>query len=212
MESLNDAIAQITGVVVREKIPDSVINEASEIEVVDLAPPELLHRLRDGKVYVAGMAAGAIDRFFNESNLVTLRELAFRVADERLDSQMLAYVQTHVIPRPGTANEHILVCVAPDALSERLVRTALWKANRTNASLSVLYVETPSHHLLTKKEKDQLSRTMQFAEKLGAMTATVFGLNVASGVITPEQSRILSAFANQAALALERVSLAKKTQ
>jgi two-component system sensor histidine kinase KdpD len=183
VESLNDVIAQITSVVVRETIPDAVIDGAIEIDVVDLAPPKLLQRLRDGKVYVANMAARAIDRFFNESNLVTLRELAFRCAEERVDSQMLAYVQTHAIPQSATTDKHILVCVAPDALSERLVRTAWWKADRTNASLSVLYVETPSHHLLTKKEKDQLSRTMKFAEKLGATTATVFGLNVAKTAI-----------------------------
>ena len=183
VESLNDVIARITGVVVRETIPDSVIDGATEIEIVDLAPSEILQRLRDGKVYVAGMAARTIDRFFNESNMVALRELAFRCAEERVNNLMLAYRQTHAIPGPGTANEHILVCIAPDALSERLVRTAWWKADRTNASLSVLYVERPSHHLITKQEKDQLARTLQFAEKLGAMTATVFGLNVANTAI-----------------------------
>ncbi|MGA2162578.1 MAG: DUF4118 domain-containing protein [Methanoregula sp.] len=183
LENLNKVIAQITGVVVRETIPDSLFDGATEIEVVDLAPSDLLQRLRDGKVYVPDMASRAINRFFNEGNMVTLRELALRRAEERVDSRMLASKQNRAVPGPAISSEHILVCVAPDALSERLVRTARQKADRTNASLSILSVETPSHPLLTKEEKDQLSRTLQLAEKLGATTATVFGLTIASTVI-----------------------------
>src|SRR5208283_3924229 len=183
IEALNDDIARITGVVVHETVPDTLFDGAAEVEVVDLAPSEILQRLRDGKIYVPDIARRAIDRFFNEENMVTLRELALRRAQGRLDSRMLANKQSRPIPGPETAGEHILVCVAPDALSERLVRTARQKADRTNAKLSVLSVETPAHPFLTKQEKDQLSRTLQLAEKLGATTATVFGLNVASTVI-----------------------------
>jgi len=183
IEALNDDIARITGVVVHETVPDTLFDGAAEVEVVDLAPSEILQRLRDGKIYVPDIARRAIDRFFNEENMVTLRELALRRAQGRLDSRMLANKQSRAIPGPETAGEHILVCVAPDALSERLVRTARQKADRTNAKLSVLSVETPAHPFLTKQEKDQLSRTLQLAEKLGATTATVFGLNVASTVI-----------------------------
>ena len=183
VESLNDVIAQITGVLVRETIPDRVIDEATEIELVDLAPPELLQRLREGKVYVPDMAARAIDQFFNEGNLYALRELAMRRAAERVDSQMLAYMQTRAIPGPWAASEQILVCIGPGPLSERLVRTARRQADRMNAKWSALYVETPSHHRLTKQAKDQLSRTMQLAENLGATTTSVFGLNVATTAI-----------------------------
>jgi two-component system sensor histidine kinase KdpD len=180
VESLNDVVAQISGIIVRETVPDRVIDEAAEIEVVDLAPPELLQRLREGKVYVPDMAQRAIEQFFNEGNLYALRELALRRAAERVDDQMLAYMQTRAIPGPWAASEHLLVCIGPGPLSERLVRTARRQADRTNASWSAIYIETPSHHRLSKEGKEQLWRTLQLAEKLGATTATVFGLNVAS--------------------------------
>jgi len=183
IESLNDVVAQITGVIVRETIPDRVIDEADEIEVVDLAPPELLQRLRDGKVYVPDMAARAIEQFFNEGNLYALRELALRRAAERVDEQMLAYMQTRAIPGPWAAGEHILVSVGPGPLSERLVRTARRQADRIGASWTAVYVETPAHHRLSKEAKEQLARTLQLAKDLGGTTATIFGLNIASTVI-----------------------------
>jgi two-component system, OmpR family, sensor histidine kinase KdpD len=183
VESLNDVVAQISGIIVRETIPDRVIDEAAEIEVVDLAPPELLQRLREGKVYVPDMARTAIEQFFNEGNLYALRELALRRAAERVDDQMLAYMQTRAIPGPWAASEHLLVCIGPSPLSERLVRTARRQADRMNASWSAVYIETPSHHRLSKEGKEQLWRTLQLAEKMGATTATLFGLNVASAVL-----------------------------
>jgi len=183
VESLNDVVAQITGVTVKETIPDRVIDEATEIELVDLAPPELLQRLREGKVYVPDMAARAIEQFFNEGNLYALRELALRRAAERVDNQMLAWMQTRAIPGPWAAGESLLICVGPGPLSERLVRTARRQADRMNAPWSAIYVETPSHHRLSKEAKEQVSRTLQLAEKLGATTASVFGINVANTVI-----------------------------
>ena len=183
VESLNDVIAQITGVIVRETIPDRVIDEATEIELVDLAPPELLQRLREGKVYVPDMAARAIEQFFNEGNLFALRELALRRAAERVDDQMLAWMQTRAIPGPWAAGESILICVGPGPLSERLIRTARRQADRITAQWSAIYVETPSHHRLSKEAKEQVSRMLQLAEKLGATTSTVFGINVANAVI-----------------------------
>ncbi len=183
VESLNDVIAQITGIQVRETIPDRVIDEANEIELVDLAPPELLQRLREGKVYVPDMAARAIEQFFNEGNLYALRELALRRAAERVDGQMLKWMQTRAISGPWAAGESMLVCVGPGPLSERLIRTARRQADRMNAPWSAIYVETPSHHRLTKAAKEQVSRTLQLAEKLGATTVSVFGINVANTAI-----------------------------
>jgi two-component system sensor histidine kinase KdpD len=183
IESLNDVVAQITGVIVRETVPDRVIDEADEIEVIDLAPPELLQRLRDGKVYVPDMAARAIEQFFNEGNLYALRELALRRAAERIDGQMLAYMQTRSIPGPWAAGEHILVSVSSNPLSERLVRTARRQADRIGSPWTAIYVETPAHHRLSKESREQLARTFQLAEKLGATTVTLFGLNIASTVI-----------------------------
>lgn len=183
IESLNDVVAQITRVLVRETVPDRVIDEADEIEVVDLAPPELLQRLRDGKVYVPDMAARAIEQFFNEGNLYALRELTLRRAAERIDEQMLAYMQTRSIPGPWAAGEHILVSVSSGPLSARLVRTARRQADRIGSPWTAIYVETPAHYRLSKESKEQLARTFQLAEKLGATTVTLFGLNIASTVI-----------------------------
>jgi len=183
VDSLNDVVAQITKVIVRETIPDRVIDEANEIELVDLAPPELLQRLKEGKVYVPDMAERAIEQFFNEGNLYALRELALRRAAERVDEQMLAWMQTRAIPGPWAAGESLVVCVGPGPLSERLVRTARRQADRMNASWAAIYVETPAHHRLSKEAKEQVSRTLQLAEKLGATTATIFGLNIAHTAI-----------------------------
>jgi len=183
VESLNDVVAQVTGVIVRETVPDRVIDEAAEIEVIDLAPPELLQRLREGKVYVPDMAARAIEQFFNEGNLYALRELALRRAAERVDEQMLAYMQTRAIPGPWAAGEHILVSIGHGPLSERLIRTARRQADRMGAQWTAIYVETPAHHSLKKEAKEQLARTLELAEKLGATTVTLFGLNIASTVI-----------------------------
>jgi two-component system, OmpR family, sensor histidine kinase KdpD len=183
IESLNDVVAQITGVIVRETVPDRVIDEADEIEVVDLAPPELLQRLKEGKVYVPEMAEKAVGKFFNEGNLYALRELALRRAAERVDEQMLAYMQTRAIPGPWAAGEHLLVSVGPGPLSERLVRTARRQADRMGARLTAIYVETPAHHRLSREGQEHLARTMELARKLGAETVTLFGFNVASTVI-----------------------------
>lgn len=97
LESLNDVVAQVTGVIVRETIPDRVIDQASEIEVIDLPPDELLVRLQEGKVYVPDQAARAIQKFFRKGNLTALREMSLRRAAERVDDQMRAYMQTRAI-------------------------------------------------------------------------------------------------------------------
>ena len=183
IESLNDVVAQITGVIIRETVPDRVIDEATEIELVDLAPPELLQRLREGKVYVPEMAVRALDKFFNEGNLFALRELALRRAAERVDDQMLAYMQTRAIPGPWAAGESLLVCIGPGPLSERLVRTARRQADRMAAPWSALYVQKPSHHRLSKEAQEQISKTLHLAETLGGTTATVYGTNVATTAI-----------------------------
>ncbi|HTY14362.1 MAG TPA: sensor histidine kinase KdpD [Methanoregulaceae archaeon] len=183
LESLNDVIAQITGVIVRETIPDGVIDEADEIELVDLPPPELIQRLKEGKIYVPDMAARAIEEFFNEGNLYALREISLRRAAERVDDQMLSYMQIRSIPGPWAAGDRLLVCIGPSPISERLVRTARRQADRMNARWDAVYVETPSHRRLSKSSKEQIYRTLGLAKKMGAETATIFGINVADTLI-----------------------------
>src|SRR5512140_2302558 len=122
IESLNDVVAQITGTTVRETIPDSVIDQVTDIELIDLPPDELIKRLNDGKVYVPDQAQRAIEKFFRKGNLTALRELSMRRAAERVDDQMRAYMQTRAIQGPWPATERLLVCLSGSPLGERLVR------------------------------------------------------------------------------------------
>ncbi len=149
LESLNDVVAQITGVTVREKIPDNVIDEAAEIELVHLPPQELVQRLQEGKVYVPDQAARAVQKFFRLGNLTALREVAMRRAAERIDGQMRAYMRTWAIPGPWPAAERLLVCVSPGQSSERLIHATRRLANQLNAEWFAIYVETPDHARLS---------------------------------------------------------------
>ncbi len=122
LESLNDVIAQITHVQVRETVPDSVFERADEIELVDIAPDDLIERLRDGKVYVPEQARRAIDHFFQKGHLIALRELALRRSAERVDAQMVDYRQEHAIESTWPAADRLLVCVGSSPMSARLIR------------------------------------------------------------------------------------------
>ncbi|NJN98464.1 MAG: sensor histidine kinase KdpD [Anaerolineales bacterium] len=167
LESLNDVVAQITGVTVRETVPDRLLDEVNEIELIDLPPAELLQRLEEGKVYVPDQAARAMQKFFRPGNLTALREMALRRAAERVDDQMRTYMQTRAIPGPWPAGDRLLVCVSPSPLSERLVRAGRRLADPLDAEWVAMYVETPGHAQLSAAERDRVSRTLRLAEELG---------------------------------------------
>ena len=173
LESLNDIVAQVTGVIVRETIPDRVIDEASEIEVIDLPPDELLVRLNEGKVYVPDQAARAIQKFFRKGNLTALREMSLRRAAERVDDQMRAYMQTRAIQGIWAAGERLLVCISPSPLSERLVRTTRRLADELNAEWLILYVETPQFATMSQEKRDRVASILQLGEDLGARSYTL---------------------------------------
>lgn len=173
LESLNDIVAQVTGVIVKETIPDRVIDEASEIEVIDLPPDELLARLQEGKVYVPDQAARAIQKFFRKGNLTALREMSLRRAAERVDDQMRAYMQTRAIQGIWAAGERLLVCISPSPLSERLVRTTRRLADELNAEWLALYVETPQFASMSQDKRDRVAGILQLAEDLGARSYTL---------------------------------------
>ncbi len=183
LESLNDVVAQITGVRVRETIPDRVLDEAADLELVDLPPAELRNRLEEGKVYVPEQSAHAIREFFRTGNLNALRELAMRRAAERVDEQMRAYMQVRAIPGPWPAGEQVLVCVSPSPNSERLVRAGRRLAGELSAGWTVLYVETPGRRILAEAEQDRVARTLHLAEELGGRTATLAGGSVAEAAV-----------------------------
>ncbi len=178
LESLNDIVAQITGVVVRETVPDSVIDQATEIRLVDLPPAELVQRLQEGKVYVPAQAQRAIEKFFRLGNLTALREISLRRAAERVDDQMRVYMDARAIPGPWPAAERLLVCVSPSPLSERLIRSARRLADELNAEWFALYVETASFGRLGDAQRDQLARNLQLADDLGGKSSTLPGQSV----------------------------------
>ena len=179
LESLNDVVAQITGVTVRETVPDSVVDEVSEVVLIDLPPDDLQQRLKDGKVYVPEQAARAIQKFFRKGNLTALRELTMRRAAERLDDQMRDYMQGQSIPGPWPAAERLLVCISPSPLGERLVRSARRLADELNAEWFAVYVQTAGHTRLPAEKRDRVARTLLLAEQLGARAVTLVGESTA---------------------------------
>ncbi len=173
LESLNDVVAQITGVQVRETIPDKVIDEASELELIDLPPDELIKRLGEGKVYIPEQASRALQKFFRKGNLTALREMTMRRAAERVDDQMRAYMRASAIDKVWAASERIIVCVSPSGLGERLVRSARRLADELNAEWFAVYIETPAHAMLPQAKVDQITHTLHLAEELGARTKII---------------------------------------
>ena len=189
LESLNDVVAQITGTLVRETVPDRILDEAHDIEIIDLPIAELLQRLAEGKVYIPDQAAAAVHRFFRQGNLTALRELALRRAAERVDEQMRAYMQTRAIPGPWPAGERILVCISPSPLSERLVRAARRLATRLNAVWFAVYVETPPHARLSVTDRDRVARHLRLAEDLGANAITIVAPSAVDALVSFARTR-----------------------
>jgi len=175
VESLNDVVAQITGVIVRETVPDSVLERAHEIKLVDLPPDDLLERLRDGKVYVSAQAQHAIENFFRKGNLIALRELALRQTAERVDAQMLAYRKAQGIEQTWAASEQILVAVSASPYSVPLVRAARRMAASLHAHWYAVYVEPRGVRPLSKVDEARLSENLRLAERLGAEVVTLAG-------------------------------------
>ncbi|HVZ42031.1 MAG TPA: sensor histidine kinase KdpD [Candidatus Kapabacteria bacterium] len=183
VESMNDAVAQITGVQVRETVPDRIIERADEVEVVDISVDELLERLRDGKVYVPHLAQRALANFFRPGNLNALRQLALRLTAERVDDEMQNYMQAHAIPGPWPATERMVVSVGPSPFSARLVRATCRRAERRRAQWIAVYVETSRHHRLNDADRERVAATLRLAEELGGEAATVPGEDVPAELI-----------------------------
>ena len=183
IESLNDIVAKITGVVVRETVPDSVLEQADEVELIDLPPDDLLERFGAGKVYVPGQAEEAMRNFFRKGNLIALRELALRRTAERVDAQMRTYMREHAIERTWPVAERLLVCVGPSPHSARLVRAAKRMADRLGAEWIAAYVETPAVARLGPEARDRAIQTLRLAEQLGATTVTANGVRMSDEIL-----------------------------
>lgn len=175
LESLNDLVARITHVVVRETVPDSILERADEIELVDLAPDELLQRLREGKVYIPQQAQRAAQNFFRKGNLIALRQLALRKAAERVDAQMRIHRRALGVAETWPVHERILVGIGPAPSSERLVRAAKRVADQLGAEWIAAFVETPEYAHWADADRARVWETLRLAESLGGTTVTLSG-------------------------------------
>jgi two-component system, OmpR family, sensor histidine kinase KdpD len=173
IETLNDTVARITGVRVRETVPDAVLETVSEIELVDLPPEELLARLKAGKVYVPDQATRAVQNFFTKGNLTALRELAMRAAADRVDAQLREHMAANAIPGPWPAQERILVCINESPAARDAIRVAKRSADRARAEWIALSVTSTRTEALTAAEKDGIAASLRLAERLGAELVTL---------------------------------------
>ncbi|MFO0565430.1 MAG: sensor histidine kinase KdpD [Polyangiaceae bacterium] len=183
LESLNDLVARITGVVVRETVPDSVIDGADEMKLIDLPPEELLARLKEGKVYVPAAAERAMENFFRKGNLIALRELALRTTAERVDADMQAWRLAQGIERTWGVRERILVCISPSPHSAALLRAGRRIASRLHAEWFAANVETPLTQNLASAERARMTQHLHLAEALGAETVTLKGQSAAEELL-----------------------------
>lgn len=183
LESLNDIVAQITGLTVRETVPDRIMDGVDSIELIDLPPDELIRRVREGKVALPELTARTVHDFFRPGNLTALREMALRRAAAQVDDEMRAYKKAHAIFYSWAATDRLLVCISANPLSERLVRAGRRLAEQTDAEWFVVYVETPQTAHLSGVERDRIARTLRLGEELGARTVTVPGRTVADSIL-----------------------------
>lgn len=183
LESLNDVVAQVTSIPVRETVPDRIYEMADEVELVDLAPDDLITRLREGKVYVSTQASQALENFFRKGNLFALRELALRKTAERVSEQAIDYRQQHDVSPIWNTSERLLVCVGPSPLSAKLVRATRRLSGTLRAPWFALHVELDRSRALTAADRQRLESNLQLAEELGATVETAYGTDFAETVL-----------------------------
>jgi two-component system, OmpR family, sensor histidine kinase KdpD len=183
VESLNDVVAKITHVHVRETVPDSILDRADDVELVDLTPEDLLQRLKEGKVYLPDTAERAAQNYFSPGNLAALREIALRRTAQRVDEQVVDYMRAHAIQGPWEASERVLVSVTERPSAMSLIRYARRLADRLHASWAAVYVETSHALQLSERERDRVADALRVAERLGGLAVTVPAATVADGII-----------------------------
>jgi two-component system sensor histidine kinase KdpD len=189
IESLNDVVAQVTGIRVHDTVPDGILERAGEIKLVDLPPEDLIQRLREGKVYVPPQAARSIEHYFNPGNLTALRELALRYAAERVDDEMQTFMRAHAIAGPWAVTERIMVCVSDGPLAARLVRAARRMAARRHAEWIAVFVETIAFARRPEPERHGVIETLRLAEQLGGEAVTIAGQSVGAELVRYARER-----------------------
>ncbi len=189
IESLNDVIAQITGVAVKETLPDTVLERADEIELIDITPDTLMERLSAGKVYIPAQAERALKNFFQKSNLVALRELSLRQTASRVQQDVELARQERAAGVPWVTSERLLVCVGPSPTNARIVRATKRLARSLAAEWLAVAVETGTERRRSAEIKEHTARNLRLAEQLGAETHTLVGRNVADTLLDFSRSR-----------------------
>jgi two-component system sensor histidine kinase KdpD len=183
IESLKDVVSQITGVNVQANVPDHIVAQAHQIELVDILPEDLIQRWREGKISLPAYMTGEGDLFFRKGNLSALRELALRQVARQVDEQMRSYMQDRAIAGPWATSERLLVCVSPSPMSANLVRAGCRLAQEMNAPWHAVYVEGPAQANISDSDQTRLNETMRLAENLGAIGVTVTGQTVADTLL-----------------------------
>ena len=183
LESLADVVSRVTGIVVRETVPDKVLRDAADIVLVDITSDELIQRLKDGKVYLAETANRARQNFFTSRNLTALRELALRRAAARVDDEMIEQLRRGAIEGPWETAQRLLVCVGPDALSQEVVRTASRLATGLNASWVAVTVDAVSDQNPDPSKAKRVDDALRLAERLGAATERLVGADLPAEVL-----------------------------
>jgi two-component system, OmpR family, sensor histidine kinase KdpD len=183
VESLNDVVAQITRIRVRETVPDSVIERADDIELIDLTPDDLIQRLKEGKVYVPAQAERAVRHYFAPGNLTALRELALRRTAQRVDNQMVDYMRSHAIEGPWPAGERVMVCIQGGRKATATVRHAKRLADQIRAPWTAIHVETTGAARQPPGEQDSVVAALRLAQRLGAEPVLIPGQDIADSVI-----------------------------
>jgi len=192
LESLNDAVARITGIRVRETVPDAILERADEVRLVDVSAEVLQRRLEEGKIYLPETALRARERFFRTGNVQALRELALRTAAARVDRNLRDYMDAHRIEGPWPAAERVMVCVGPSPFSASLVRAARRLAEGLKAEWFALHVRTPDSERLGGAERSRLARNLRMAEELGAEVVSLTAPDVPEGILRAARERRVS--------------------
>ncbi len=184
IESLNDIVAKITGVIVRETVPDSIFQNADSIKLIDITPDELVKRLNEGKVYIPQQAKHALKNFFREGNINALRELAMRFAAKRVDEEIADYMRNNRIEGPWPASGKVLVCVTSSPFAAQLIRAAKRLAEGFKAELIAVHVISQKKTTFaSEKEEDRLQKNLKLVEDLGGKTTTLIGYDRAKEIV-----------------------------
>lgn len=189
IESLNDIVAQVTGIIVRETVPDYIVEQADNIRLIDIPPEDLIKRLKDGKVYVPAQAEQALKKFFRPGNINALRELALRFTASRVDQDMAQYMRSHNILGPWPAAGRVMVCVSASPFSTQLIRAARRLSVGLHADFLAVHIETFSRRFpMGEKERDRVAHNMRLAEELGGKTLTVVANDLVQEILDVARS------------------------